>query len=234
MKVLKYLRLPFFFDKDLMKKEVELLTTSLWLPHYQVKHYEGNWSAIPLRNIDGNNENIFVSEDIERVYKNTELLNKTPYLEEILNTFKCPLLSVRLLKLNAGSKIKEHKDRDLNYEKGEIRIHIPVTTHQDVQFILDNELVFLNEGECWYMNFNLPHSISNNSNIDRIHLVIDAEVNDWIRDLFSSSDCIKKEIEDVTGIYDDETKLLIIRQLREMNTSVSNKMAEDLEMELRH
>ena len=35
-------------------------------------------------------------------------------------------------------------------------------------------------GETWYVNVNLPHSVENLGATDRVHLVIDAVVNDWI------------------------------------------------------
>lgn len=46
------------------------------------------------------------------------------------------------------------------------------------------------------MNFNLPHSIINKSAIDRVHLVIDATVNDWVTTLFQQPSLNKKEIEE--------------------------------------
>jgi hypothetical protein len=129
--------------------------------------------------------------------------------------------------------IKEHTDAELYYEKGQVRIHIPVITHDAVEFYLDKERMVLREGECWYMNFNLPHSIHNKSNINRIHLVIDAQVNDWVKTVFTSPGIvIKKEIEDVTDIYDAATKKMMIERFREMNTDTSNKLADELEKEL--
>ena len=98
-------------------------------------------------------------------------MKESTYLQEVLSNFKCPLQAVRLLKLNVGAVIKEHRDAELGFEYGEIRLHIPVITHEEVEFYLDKERIQLQEGECWYMNFNLPHSIINKSKINRIHLV---------------------------------------------------------------
>jgi len=229
MKVLKYLQLPFLFNAGLMLREVEILADLHWRPHYQVKHYEGEWSAIPLRSIDGKSDNIIISPSNDKEYGDTEFLERSPYFTNILHSFKCKLQAVRLLKLNAGSSIKEHRDADLNYEKGEVRFHIPVITHSEVEFILDNERLYLKEGECWYMNFNLPHHINNKSSIDRIHLVIDAVVNDWVIDLFNDADCpIKKEIEDTSSKFNVATTNQIIQNLLEMNTETSIKIANDL------
>ena len=138
-----------------------------------------------------------------------------------------------MLKLNAGSHIKEHRDAELNFERGEIRLHIPVRTHADVEFYLDKERLTLQEGECWYMNFNLPHAIHNNSPINRVHLVIDAVVNDWVKAIFNSTELlVKKEIEDLSGLLDAATKWQMIVQFREMNTAVSHQIADQLEKEL--
>ena len=233
MQIIKYLKLPFFFDAGLLQQEVNALSAPQWLPHYQVKHYEGGWTAIPLRSIGGKADDIIVSPTDNRDYRDTFFLENSPYLKKVLQTFQCPLQAVRLLKLNAGSSIKEHRDAELNFESGEIRLHIPVLTHADVEFFLDKERLTPQEGECWYMNFNLLHAIHNNSNINRVHLVIDALVNDWLKTIFNSPDIVvKKEIEDLSKVFDETTKKQMILQFREMNTATSNKMADELEKEL--
>ncbi|MBL7703168.1 MAG: aspartyl/asparaginyl beta-hydroxylase domain-containing protein [Ferruginibacter sp.] len=233
MQIIKYLQLPFFFDVAFLQKDADALSAMQWLPHYQVKHYEGEWSAIPLRSIAGKTDNIIISPNDNSNYQDTVFLESSPYLKKVLQTFECPLLAVRLLKLNAGSIIKEHRDAELNFEKGEIRLHIPVYTHADVEFMLDKESMTPKEGECWYMNFNLPHSLNNKSNINRVHLVIDALVNDWVKEIFAGNNCpVKKEIEDTSGMHSDETKKLMIMQFRQMNTAVTNKMADELEKSL--
>lgn len=230
MQIIKYLQLPFFFDAGLLQKETDALSAIQWQPHYQLKHYEGTWSAIPLRSIAGKVDDIIISPTSNTDYRDTVFLDSSPYLKKVLQHFQCPLQAVRLLNLNAGSIIKEHRDAELNFEKGEIRLHIPVLTHADVEFFLDKERIDLKAGECWYMNFNLLHAINNKSSINRVHLVIDALVNDWVKEIFTGPDClVKKEIEDTSGMFDEATKKQMIMQLREMNTAVSNKMADELE-----
>ncbi len=230
MAVIKYIRLPFQFDVTLLKQEVAVIAEKHWLLHYQTLHYEGGWSAIPLRSINGKADNIFISPQEQTEYADTEFLVNSTYLKELLSFFECPLLAVRLLKLDAGALIKEHKDADLAFEKGEIRIHIPVQTNDEVEFILDKERMQMKEGDCWYMNFNLPHSIHNKSKYPRIHLVIDAKVNDWVKNLFGQPGLLRKATEE-TG-YDSETKKQIIARLREMNTETANKIANEMEASL--
>ncbi len=231
--MIKYIQLPYYFDAKLMQQEIQQLDDSMWKLHYQTLHYEGDWSALPLRSVNGSADNIIVSPLPNVEYSNTIFLQQCPYLKNVLQNFKCPLQTVRLLKLNAGAVIKEHRDIELNFEKGEIRLHIPVVTDEAVEFYLDAERINLKEGECWYMNFNLPHRISNKSKVNRIHLVIDAKVNDWVKTVFAGDDIIiKKEIEDTINEPDSETKKLMITRFRQMNTETANKLADKLEAEL--
>lgn len=227
MLILKYLQLPFHFDPYRLQQETSRLAGAQWQLHYQTRHYEGAWSAIPLRSVEGQAENIFVSPVETATYADTAFLIRSSYFNEVLATFQCPLKAVRLLKLNTGAVIKEHRDADLCFEKGEVRFHIPVVTHEEVEFILDNERIQLKEGECWYMNFNLPHSIHNKSGIDRIHLVIDAVVNDWVKELFAQPGLIRKETEESGP--DPETQKKIIASLRELNTETANRLADEME-----
>jgi hypothetical protein len=227
MHMLKYIQLPYLFDVLRLQSEVQQLAGAQWLLHYQTKHFEGEWRAIPLRSIGGKSDDVIISPLDNAEYSDTEFLHKSNYLREVLSVFKCPLKAVRLLKLDAGSVIKEHRDADLSFEKGEIRIHIPVVTNDKLEFYLDKEMLRLKEGECWYMNFNLPHSIYNKGNTNRIHLVIDAIVNDWVKDLFDRPGLLKKEIED-PGI-DDEIKKQIISNLRLLNSETANRMADEME-----
>lgn len=230
--MIKYLQLPFSFDAARLQEETTRLGQAYWKLHFQVKHYTGEWSAIPLRSINGEIDNGYISPVETDVYEDTALLKDCVYMQETLNSFHCPLLSVRLLKLAAGAQVHEHKDRDLCYEEGLVRFHIPVFTNKDVEFFLQGEKMYLQEGECWYMNFNLPHSLHNKSKKDRIHLVIDARVNEWVRKLFSSPVITNRKIMDDIPKHSKEELLEIIVQLRLMNTETSNQLAEEMENQL--
>jgi len=40
-------------------------------------------------------------------------------------------------------------------------------------------------GECWYLRLSDPHSVANRGTTDRVHLVVDAVVNDALRRMIS-------------------------------------------------
>ncbi len=54
--------------------------------------------------------------------------------------------------------------------------------------MLNGVRIAMQEGECWYHNFNLPHHIANRGATDRVHLVIDCEINEWLRELLVTAD----------------------------------------------
>jgi hypothetical protein len=232
--MIKYLQLPFYFDVSALQKDVKHLSGISWKMHYQKLHYEGEWSAIPLRSVNGDSDNVIISPLENANYLDTVYMQQCPYIKEVLSLFRCELMAVRLLKLNTGAIIKEHRDAELSFEKGEIRIHVPVITHELVEFYLDKEKIDVKEGECWYMNFNLPHAINNFSPINRIHLVIDAKVNDWIKDLFSSGRILRKKEIPEKDLTDDIVKKQMIARLREMNTPTANEIADNLVKELKN
>jgi hypothetical protein len=182
--MLNYIQLPLNFDPAPLKTDLELIAAGEWTPHFNTDYFEGEWSVAPLRSIGGAINQIYPDPTKGDQFADTELLARCPNIRSVLSEFRCPLLSARLLKLAAGSVIREHKDYNLGYENGEIRLHLPVQTHPAVEFHLAGERIVMNEGECWYLNFNLPHRVANPSPADRIHLVIDCVLDDWLRAQF--------------------------------------------------
>jgi Aspartyl/Asparaginyl beta-hydroxylase len=174
-------RLPFNFDSQPLRADLNNLQPGDWIPHFNTRYYEGEWSAVALRSVGGVAGQIYPDPTAQGSFADTPLLARCPNIRTALARFECPLESVRLLKLDAGSSIREHKDLNLGYEDGEIRIHVPVLTNPGVEFFLDGERILMNEGESWYINFNLRHRVENRGSTPRIHLVVDCIVNDWMR-----------------------------------------------------
>ena len=82
-----------------------------------------------------------------------------------------------LVLLKSNSKIDRHIDTGKSLSICH-RIHIPIITNKNVLFEIDNEIKNLKQGEMWEINNSEKmHSVINNSNTDRIHLIVD-----WIND----------------------------------------------------
>jgi len=149
------------------------------------KDHDGGWSAIPLVSIDG-----CMDADSLRfrpgAFKKTPILSHCPYFEEIVDSFKCVQKRIRLMRLEPGTNILRHTDPGDAWALGEVRFHIPIVTHDDVQFFVDGERLKMLPGELWFCDFSRPHWVHNRSPIARVHLVLDLSVNQWLRSMFPS------------------------------------------------
>ncbi len=186
------LKLPFAFSPDKLADDLSVLEKKNWTEHFVRQNYEGDWSAIPLRAPIGETHPIrmIYADQTCNEFVDTEYLKQCAYFQEVLSQFKCDLTLVRLMKLAAGSIIKRHSDYDLCYEDGAIRLHIPVVTNAQIEFYLNDERINMKSGECWYLRLSDPHRVNNFSTEDRVHLVVDAKVNDWITEMFTQASTI--------------------------------------------
>jgi hypothetical protein len=182
--MLTSLKLPIAFAPDRLVTALDAIRSDDWVPHFNSSYYEGLWSGVALRSVGGVAKQLY-PDPTATTFGDTPILTRCPYFQEVLASFQCPLESVRLLKLTAGSSIREHRDYKLGYEDGVLRLHIPVITSPDVAFFLEDQQIVMNPGECWYLNLNLRHRVENHSTIDRVHLVIDCIVNDWLHTFFA-------------------------------------------------
>ena len=121
----------------------------------------------------------------------TPLLKGAAYLSEVVDTFRehTDVTLVRLLRLEAGAVVKEHTDPalGLEQERSVIRLTIPVFGGEQVEFYLNDSLVPMQPGECWYLRLSDPHRIVNAGPTERINMTIDMIPNEWVRSLLTNS-----------------------------------------------
>jgi quercetin dioxygenase-like cupin family protein len=234
MSIIKYLQLPYRFDAARMQQEVAALTTTYWKEHYNKKDYEGGWSILSLRSLNGDPNITFSTHTNFMPYADTPLLLQCPYLQEVINRLPGEKTSVRLMNLAAGAIIKEHTDQDISFEEGEARIHIPVQTNAQLAFYVEEEQVVMQEGEAWYLNLQLRHRVTNTGTTNRIHLVVDCLVNEDITRLFTGNEVTNKKVIDAPTPLprSREEQLAIIKSLRLQNTPLASQLADEMERAL--
>jgi hypothetical protein len=179
------LRLPLDFDPALLRRDLVALTATEWTAHFVPDNYEGDWSVIPLRCPAGARHPIqmIYSDPMATAFVDTPYLEACPYFREVIAAFDCETECVRLMRLTPGSTIKEHRDHDLDAQLGAARIHIPIVTNPRVVFEVNRIPVVMAPGEAWYLRLADPHRVFNGGTSDRVHLVVDVRVNDWMRGL---------------------------------------------------
>ncbi|AGC78582.1 aspartyl/asparaginyl beta-hydroxylase [Nonlabens dokdonensis] len=224
----KHLQLPFKFDKEKLEQDLDRVLNEKWVPHFNTNNYSGEWNVISLFAKGGDATNIFALQDADASITTTEVLKQCSYLKSVIDSFKCPILTARILRLGAGAEIKPHRDHELGYEDGNFRLHIPITTNPDVEFILDGDRLIMLPGECWYTNVNYVHSVKNSGDQDRIHLVIDAGRNEWSDQLFFS--LAPKDSFDPLPEKEasPETIQRMIEELKNQNTPAAIQMIKEL------
>lgn len=175
------IRLPLAFDPARLAADLAAVDRD-WIDHLVRQNYEGNWSVLPLRHTAGATHPVMqiYADPTATDFVDGPLLAATPYLRAVLAEFRCPLHAVRLMRLTPGSVIRPHYDHDLGAEYGAARLHVPITTNRHVEFLLNGVAVTMQPGECWYLRLSDTHSVANRGTTDRVHLVIDATVNDWL------------------------------------------------------
>lgn len=184
------LRLPLSFDPARLAAAMANFADAEWIEHFVKQNYDGDWDVIALRGPASARHPIqaIYSDPTCTDFADTPALAASPYLQEVLAAFDCPLHAVRLMRLAPGSLIKEHHDHDLSFEQGMVRLHIPVVTNDEVDFRLNGIRCVMPAGSTWYLRLSDPHSVANRGPADRIHLVIDAVANSWIETLFAQAD----------------------------------------------
>ena len=222
----RFHRLPFSFDERRLRHDLNACLELEWRNHFNDKDYSGSWTGIALRSATGETRDILAHPGVNS-YCETPLLAACPYFREILALFHCDQEAVRLLRLAPGSRINEHRDRGAGYPYGMFRVHIPITTDAAVCFRVDGFEVPMKSGECWYADFDRPHSVVNNSPQERIHLVADCRRNGWSDELFREAG-YDFSAEERSRRPDAKTRRRMIEELSRMDTEASRRLVEAL------
>jgi Aspartyl/Asparaginyl beta-hydroxylase len=189
-------RLPRTYDVDLLVRDLGVLR-EVPKATQPGPYHEGEWTGIALHSMGGK-DSVFPSSPGMDSYQETERLRNTPYFKKILDELKCPKEVVRILFLPPGGHIKNHFDFHTNFQFGLLRLHIPILTHPDVAFVIDGHRVNWKAGELWYGDFSRVHSVKNDSQIIRVHMVVDVQINDFVLNLFPADFVSRRRAEGIS------------------------------------
>lgn len=160
---------------DELLRDVLSLTPKDWLKYRERKKQGGAAAA--------NTDTIPLIYDL-RHRLNSGILHEThkrfsAYIDEVIiaavgNIGQVTAKQAMLTKLKAGTVIPRHMDKGPLTAKTH-RIHIPVITNTGCVFSVGDESRNLGAGQIWIIdNVNRYHSVENNGDNDRVHLIIDA------------------------------------------------------------
>ena len=182
------------FDIELMKHDLcKAQTYATWSDKDM---HTFKWKSITLNSFEGKEQSLLsessINESEKHKYIPTRTMHMCSYFQDIIRSFNTDIYLVRLLRLDAGGKIKFHTDEKVFKKRQDIiRCHIPIITEPGCKFQLGYPIqrpvtgsdgiwnadllhsCFLTPGYLWFTNVNALHGVENNTSIDRIHLVID-------------------------------------------------------------
>ncbi len=193
-------RLPITYDVDLLVRDLQVLSDVPTAPQPGPYH-KGEWTGIALHTMGGK-DSVYPSAPGMDRYQGTESLRKTPYFTKILDDLKCPKEVVRILFLPPGGHIKDHFDFHTSFQFGLVRLHIPVLTDPAVAFVIDGQRMDWKAGELWYGDFSRVHSVKNDSQIVRVHIVADVLINDFVLSLFPADFVARRKAEGISMTRD--------------------------------
>lgn len=183
-------RLPLAVDPAPLAADLAAFGQEQWIRHFVRSNYEGEWSVIPLRAAAGETHPVRLigTHPLAASFVDTSYLERAPALRALLASFDCPLKAARLMRLTPGSRILEHEDHDPDAENGAgtARLHLPITTNDEVEFLLNRRPVTMRPGEVWYLRLSEPHAVANRGATDRVHLVVEVRLNGWLLDLLGA------------------------------------------------
>jgi hypothetical protein len=160
----EFIKLPLLFDVGRLQEELAQFAEDEWMTH--TTGYVGNLS-MPLISLDGE-----FNDAMDGPMKPTSALQRCEYIRQIMTAFGEVFGRSRLMRLEPGHEVPPHVD--VNYHWfNRVRIHIPIVTTEDVLFYCGEKHVHMAAGEAWIFNSWAEHSVKNNGDRTRVHLVLD-------------------------------------------------------------
>ena len=161
-----FIQLPLMFDAAALADELAMVGESAWRPHPQ--GFAGN-SMLPLVAVEGDPAN----EAFAGVMRPTPVLQRCPYLMQVLESLGATIGRTRLMRLAGQAEVTRHADQGY-YWTERVRIHVPITTQPTVRFECGDAVVNMAQGECWIFDTWRQHRVLNDAEQSRIHLVCDS------------------------------------------------------------
>lgn len=161
----EFIKLPLCFDVKKLQQEIAAFDEDDWCPH--PLGVSGN-SALLLISAHGS----IADDGMKGPMMATPLLKKSPYLQQVLASFETVFGKTRLMRLDGNAEANRHRDADYYWHQ-RMRVHVPIQTHPEVDFLCGDKKVHMKAGESWIFDTWKMHNVINPVDKVRIHLVAD-------------------------------------------------------------
>jgi uncharacterized protein (TIGR03032 family) len=161
----EFIKLPLSFDVERLREEVLSFDESVWRPHPQ--GHPGN-SALPFVSLGGDPND----DGVAGAMLPTPHLAQCEYVQQVLASFQTVIGRSRLMRLDGEAEATMHVDTNY-YWAERVRIHVPIVTSPEIEFLCDERSLHMAAGEAWIFDAWRRHNVLNPTSARRIHLVAD-------------------------------------------------------------
>lgn len=171
-------------------------------------------------------ENNFSWDDCESP-KETELLKSMPVLQKLLTSFNLNIMASRLLKLEPGTFLHEHRDYVYLKRVDRYRLHIPIVTNSSAHIIMPGKKIHMEKGFLWTLDpKNTVHSACNFGTSSRIHIMIDCYMNEELKKLLANASLESRLVENLEATNQEQIEDWL-KEAKAILTNSSLKEAEE-------
>ena len=182
----KYLKLPLQFDyRGILTEAIKL--KDKFVTHRDGSYAHSGWKSLCLHGLSETSTNGWSHYGYKNAYeagldsKWTSIADECPItMDFITNHFPSNRFArVRFMLLEAGGHIGEHVDSRVPLLEN---INLSLSNPEGcIWHWGDGETMFMEPGSAYAVNIHYPHSVINNSNEDRYHLIIHRHdsTNEW-------------------------------------------------------
>ncbi|GGP95120.1 hypothetical protein BKA00_003804 [Actinomadura coerulea] len=170
------------FDVDALRADLDLLRHQRWRAQ-RAYSQDGaatesgvDWRILPLRSVGGDPVRTDPGGAGLTDFADTPWLADAPALAQVIDALPAPVRGVRLIALGAGATVHEHRDYKYGFERGLLRLHVPIDTNPDAVVVIDGVSEHWTAGRLWFGDFGRRHYVANNGDRSRVHMVLDCLV----------------------------------------------------------
>lgn len=162
-----------FLSKETIRALVSQIDDDFWVPtHTSGTYADSKWRSLPLIKSGAP----------------TSHYSKYSAIDEVVARFPCKFKMMTFYSILPGGKLHPHRDLSGASILNCIRFHIPLVTNDLMDFRVSKKRVVMRPGELWALDTSYLHSVHNAGEADRIHIVMEVEMNDWVRELLPPND----------------------------------------------
>ena len=156
-----------------------------WWRRHEGPYHDGGWEALALWSPRGD---LFEQRSTGGAFAATTALQSSPGLRSVVDQLPGLRNRVRLMRLLPGARILPHYDPIDTRAQARVRLHVPVVTSPEVDFVIGARRIVMQPGEAWFLDVRFTHAVWNRGTTPRVHLVADLEPDRELEGLLATAE----------------------------------------------